>query len=89
MDPHHFNADPDPAFHFNADPDPIFHFNADPDPAPHQIDATTGLQTLHASILSLLGPPLLFWASKAPEFWLPEIRMELPEVMWIRIRNPA
>jgi hypothetical protein len=21
MDPHHFNADPDPAFHFNADAD--------------------------------------------------------------------
>ncbi len=31
VDPHHFNADPDPAFHFNADPDPAFHFNADPD----------------------------------------------------------
>jgi hypothetical protein len=29
-DPHHFNADPDPAFHFNADPDPdpAFYFNA-------------------------------------------------------------
>ncbi len=34
-DPHHFNADPDPAFHFNADPDLAFHFNADPDPAFH------------------------------------------------------
>jgi hypothetical protein len=32
-DPHHFNADPDPAFHFNADPDPAFHFNVYPDPA--------------------------------------------------------
>jgi len=21
-DPHHFDADPDPAFHFDADPDP-------------------------------------------------------------------
>jgi hypothetical protein len=33
-DPHHFNADPDPAFHFNADPDsdPALHFNEDPDP---------------------------------------------------------
>jgi hypothetical protein len=48
VDPHHFNADPDPAFrfnadpdpafHFNADPDPAFHFNAEPDPAPHQSD---------------------------------------------------
>jgi len=27
-DPHHFDADPDPAFHFDADPD------ADPDPDP-------------------------------------------------------
>ncbi len=30
-DPHHFNADPDPAFHLNADPDLAFHLNADPD----------------------------------------------------------
>ncbi len=29
-DPHHFNADPDPAFHSSADPDP--------DPALHQSD---------------------------------------------------
>jgi hypothetical protein len=35
LDPHHFNADPDPAFHFNEDPDPNFHFDADPDLAPH------------------------------------------------------
>jgi hypothetical protein len=34
-DPHHFNADSDPAFHLNADPDPAFHFNADLDPGPH------------------------------------------------------
>jgi hypothetical protein len=34
-DPHHLNANPDPAFPFNADPDPAFHFNADPDPASH------------------------------------------------------
>ncbi len=31
-DPHHFDADPDPAFHFDADPDPTFHSDADPDP---------------------------------------------------------
>jgi hypothetical protein len=37
-DPHHFNADPDPAFHLNADLDPACHFNADPDPAPHHRD---------------------------------------------------
>ncbi len=47
-DPHHFDADPDPAcyfhagpdldpsFHFDADlePDPTFHFDPDPDPDP-------------------------------------------------------
>ncbi len=32
---------------------PLFYFDADPDPTPHQNDATTGLQTLRASILSL------------------------------------
>ncbi len=33
-DPHHVDADPDPACHFDADPDPdpTFHFNADPEP---------------------------------------------------------
>ncbi len=33
-DPHHFNADPDPACHFDADadPDPACHFDAAPDP---------------------------------------------------------
>jgi hypothetical protein len=61
-DPHYFNADPDPAVHLNADQDLdlTFHFNADPDrgpvPASHQSDAnlaTTGLQALLGSILSL------------------------------------
>jgi hypothetical protein len=35
VDPHHFNADPDPAFHFDANPYPSFHlkFSADPDHA--------------------------------------------------------
>jgi hypothetical protein len=39
-DPHHFDADPDPAFHFDpdADPNPVRHFRPDPDPAYH-IDA--------------------------------------------------
>ncbi len=32
-DPHHLDADPDPAFHFDGDPDPAFHFDGDPDPA--------------------------------------------------------
>jgi hypothetical protein len=33
-DPHHCDADPDPACHFDADPDPTFHLDAvlDPDP---------------------------------------------------------
>ncbi len=46
-DPHHLNADPDPASHFDADPDPTVHsdtgagpdptcrFDADPDPTTH------------------------------------------------------
>ncbi len=31
-DPHHLDADSDPACHFDADADPTFHFHADPDP---------------------------------------------------------
>jgi hypothetical protein len=35
-DPHHVDADPDPAFHFDEDPDQnrdrTFHLDADPDP---------------------------------------------------------
>jgi hypothetical protein len=33
VDPHHFDADSDPACYFDADPDsdPTFHFHADPD----------------------------------------------------------
>jgi hypothetical protein len=30
--PHHFYADPDPAFYFDAAPGPTFHSDADPDP---------------------------------------------------------
>jgi hypothetical protein len=33
-DPHHFDADPDPAFHSEADPGPTFQLDADPDPDP-------------------------------------------------------
>ncbi len=43
-DPHHCDADPDPAFHFDAetdpdttfhyDPDPTFQNDAEPDPVP-------------------------------------------------------
>ncbi len=76
-DPHHFNADPDPAFHFNADPDLVFHVNVDPDldPDPHQGDANLrplvyrpsrpsfGLRTLQAFIWST-EPPGLHLVSK-------------------------
>jgi hypothetical protein len=35
VDPHHFDADPDPACHFGADPDPVrdpaCQFDGDPD----------------------------------------------------------
>jgi hypothetical protein len=56
-DPHHLDADPDPAFHFdrdqdhtfhsyaNQDPDPTFQFDADPDPITH--------------FFPDLGPPIL------------------------------
>jgi hypothetical protein len=36
VDPHWFNADPDPAFYLNADPDPGGQTNADPDQDPGQ-----------------------------------------------------
>jgi hypothetical protein len=32
-DPHHVDANPDPACHSDADPDLTFHFDADPDPS--------------------------------------------------------
>ncbi len=32
MDPHHFNAGPDPSSHLHADPDPASQNNADPNP---------------------------------------------------------
>jgi hypothetical protein len=35
VDPHHIDADPDPACHFDADPDPAFQFDPDTDPAYH------------------------------------------------------
>ncbi len=64
-DPHHYNADPDPAFRFHADPDPAFHFNTDPDPAPYQGDANLRTVAKRPS-----RPPLLYFErprpSKAP-----------------------
>jgi hypothetical protein len=49
-------SDPPP---YNTDPDPDFLFNSDPDPALHQGDAILRVATLHASILSVHGPPRL------------------------------
>ncbi len=66
-DPHQINADPgpDPAFDLNADPDPAFHFNADPDPYQSAanlrpivyITSRVPFLRLHASIVSVHGPP--------------------------------
>jgi hypothetical protein len=54
-DPHHSNADQDPAFHFSAYPDPsfdcnpdsAFHFNSNPDPAFHSYADPDQLFTLY------------------------------------------
>ena len=32
LDPHHFNANPDPSFHSNAYPDLVYQIDAEPDP---------------------------------------------------------
>jgi hypothetical protein len=53
--------------HFNADPDPAFHFNADSDPPPNQSDANlrplaylqSPILSQQASILSVHDPPWL------------------------------
>ncbi len=71
-DPHHFNADSDPASYLNADSDPAFHFNADPDPLPdsapyqvmrichHCLQNRQGfILSLQASNVSVHGPPRL------------------------------
>jgi len=57
-DPHHFNADLDPAFHFNRIRVQL-HFNADPDPAAYQDDPN-----LRPLVYRLFRPP--FWASSPP-----------------------
>jgi hypothetical protein len=52
-DPHHVDADPDPACHYDTDPDPTFHFDADPDPAPSfQINAQIGSHFVHFGLSS-------------------------------------
>jgi hypothetical protein len=73
--PLHFNTYPDPTFHFDADPDPTFHCDTDmlpdPDPVPRQseenlrplsVQALHGsIMSLYASIVSVYGPPLLYF----------------------------
>jgi hypothetical protein len=61
VDPHHINADPDPAFHFNAvlDPEPAFHLNADPDPTFHFNAAPDQLFTLMRSAIRQKHNPAL------------------------------
>ncbi len=91
-DPHHFNADPDPAFHLKADPDPSFHFNADLDPA-FQVKRIRIL-----FIVSVHGPlqlrfehlkhlNCLLQCGFESSLSLP-IRIKRPKIMQIRIRNP-
>ncbi len=54
MDPHQFNADPQPAFHLNADPDLRLQCGSRTCPSSKQCEsATTVLLTLQGSILSL------------------------------------
>ncbi len=74
-DPHHFHADPDPAFHCNADPDldPPFHFNADPNPDPelHQSERICNhwsAYALHGSIQPLTILNFDFNADPDPAF---------------------
>ncbi len=82
--------DPD-SDHINVGPDPVpaFHFYADPGPASHQ-----------APIRSIHGPSLLWFeplkllnfdldAYPDPLFTLMRIRIQLPKIMRIRIRNPG
>ncbi len=84
-DPHHFSADPDPAFYSNADPDPIHLFNLMRiwgDSTPHQSDGNLWPLVYRPSTTS-------FWASKAPEiFNLMPQRIQLFTLTRIRIQLP-
>ncbi len=57
-DPHHLNANPDPASHFDADPDPspdpTFHSDANPDPS-FQYDCRSGSGS-YPSLFARFGP---------------------------------
>jgi hypothetical protein len=64
-DPHHLNADPDPAFHNNADPDTSVHFNVDPDadPAPYQ-----SVENLSNRLLLLSSTMLKLYSKVSQQF---------------------
>jgi hypothetical protein len=71
-DPHHFDADPDPAFLFDANPYPAFRFDRDPVPAflygtnPDHHQSDTNMQhdpPLHGYTTEWASTTLL-WASK-------------------------
>ncbi len=55
-DPHHFNADPDPAFHFNADSDPAFHSRPNRDPGPHHCNGKLRLLVFRPSRAPFSAP---------------------------------
>jgi hypothetical protein len=76
-DPHHIDADPDPAFHFDGDQEPTFHSDAEPYPNPaFQFDAdpdpiTHFCPDLDPPILQnspLRLPPFHFDADPDPSF---------------------
>ncbi len=79
----------------NADPDPACQFSADPDPHPHQGDFNLrtlayrpfqgSILILHASILSVCGPPRLYFEPLNHLNFM-RIRILLPKTM--QIRNP-
>jgi hypothetical protein len=66
VDPHHVNADTDPAFHLN--PDPAFHFKVDvdldPEPAPHQSDGNLR--------------PMVYIDPLGLHLWPPDLHCERP-----------
>ncbi len=78
-DPHHSNADPDPAFHFNADPDLLI---------------IKVMRIFYPTSLVYRPSRASFWATKTPLkarfqlFTFMQIRIQLPKIMRIRIRNP-
>ncbi len=60
--PHHFNADPDPAFHYNADPDP--------DPAHHQKCSSAQVYETSRAPFWASRPPFLVSKASDPYSWM-------------------